>query len=258
MLPYLNEIKTLGVNTFIDCTPKYLGRDVELLRELADLTGLQIVTNTGLYARENFLPSEAYEITPDALAEKWITEFKTGINGTPIKPGFIKTAVEGGKLRKIEKKMLRAAAITANETGMTIATHTGVGKTALEILDLLEEYNIPPNKWVFVHAHMEKDISILAEVAHKGAWIELDGLAWKTERAKHYHYTKYLISHGFSRQLLLSHDAGWYHIGEENGGQQIPYSYLINKFIPQIKRQGIKQKTINLITRKNPGRAFSI
>jgi phosphotriesterase-related protein len=34
MLPYLNEIKQLGVSGFVDCTPAFIGRDPQLLASL--------------------------------------------------------------------------------------------------------------------------------------------------------------------------------------------------------------------------------
>mgnify|MGYP002824946269 CR=1 FL=1 len=49
MLPYVKEAQEQGVRTFVDCTPMYLGRDVEVLRTISELTGLQILTNTGQY-----------------------------------------------------------------------------------------------------------------------------------------------------------------------------------------------------------------
>ncbi|TLN01018.1 phosphotriesterase, partial [bacterium] len=49
MLPYLSEIHRLGVRGFVDCTPAYLGRDVQLLADLSKASGIQILTNTGLY-----------------------------------------------------------------------------------------------------------------------------------------------------------------------------------------------------------------
>ena len=59
VLPYLLQAKKYGTRTILDCTPAYLGRDVLLLKRLADESGLQILTNTGYYgAVENkYLPS---------------------------------------------------------------------------------------------------------------------------------------------------------------------------------------------------------
>ena len=47
MLPVLRQLKERGVTGFIDCTPAYIGRDPRVLQQLAEETGLHIVTNTG-------------------------------------------------------------------------------------------------------------------------------------------------------------------------------------------------------------------
>jgi len=49
VLPYLIETKKHGVKTILDCTPAFLGRDVELQKILARESGLHILTNTGYY-----------------------------------------------------------------------------------------------------------------------------------------------------------------------------------------------------------------
>ena len=35
VLPYLSEVKALGVKTIFDCTPAFLGRDIHLLKLLS-------------------------------------------------------------------------------------------------------------------------------------------------------------------------------------------------------------------------------
>jgi phosphotriesterase-related protein len=123
MLPFIRDVQEQGVRTFVDCTPMYLGRDVEVLWTISGLTGLQIVTNTGQY-KEPHLPARTFEVDAEALAEGWIREFEEGIEGTSIKPGFIKTAVERESLAPTQQKVVRAAALTSRATGLAIATHT--------------------------------------------------------------------------------------------------------------------------------------
>src|SRR5688572_22735862 len=66
-LPYLTQLKKAGCNTFIDCTPVYLGRDVKVLKRLAEASGLNIFTTTGYYGalKQNFLPVHAYTETAE-------------------------------------------------------------------------------------------------------------------------------------------------------------------------------------------------
>ncbi|MEM8968741.1 MAG: twin-arginine translocation signal domain-containing protein, partial [Bacteroidota bacterium] len=114
ILPYLQEIQRLGCRTFVECTPNYLGRDVRLLQRLAEATGLQILTNTGLYGARNgvFLPDYVAQETPEQLAQRWIKEFEDGIDGTDIHPGFIKIGVNDGPLVDYDRKLVKAAALT--------------------------------------------------------------------------------------------------------------------------------------------------
>ncbi len=73
MLPYLSQLPGLGIRGFVDCTPAYLARDVDVLLQLSEQTGLHIVTNTGQY-KEPFLPKKTIETTSSELAALEILE----------------------------------------------------------------------------------------------------------------------------------------------------------------------------------------
>ena len=256
MLPYIREAQDSGVVTFVDCTPMYLGRDVEVLRTISHITGLQILTNTGQY-KEPHLPAETFAIEAEALADQWIQEHEEGIDGTSIKPGFIKTAVNREKLAPTQQKVTRAAALTSRATGLPVATHTGVGVAANEVLDIIEQAGVDPRKWIFVHAQNEKDSGLLIQIARRGAWIELDGIGVGRED-EHLVPLLELLGAGLEEQVLLSHDAGWFRVGEEPGGAKKPYTHLFSDFIPLMRRNGVSEDTIHTITRTNPSVAFAV
>ncbi len=116
---------------------------------------MQIITNTGFYgaANDRYVPQVAYQKTPEKIAEIWIDEFKNGIQDTEVKPGFIKTAIDGDGLSSIDAKLVRAAAITHRETGLTIAVHTsGNVEGARKSLQILKEEKVAPEAWIWVHA----------------------------------------------------------------------------------------------------------
>ena len=117
MLPYLQALRQRGVTGFVDCSPMYLGRDPLVLARLAELTGLHILTNTGLY-KEPYLPREAFDLQARELADEWVREWEEGIDHTEIKPGFIKIAVNPGPLLPIQQTIVRAAAIAHLATGL--------------------------------------------------------------------------------------------------------------------------------------------
>jgi len=253
MLPYLEEIRQQGVKTFIDCTPMYLGRDVALLQTLSTLSELNILTNTGQY-REPYLPEETFTVSAEELAESWIDEFEKGIEGTDVRPGFIKTAVNPGPLEPIQRKITEAAALTSKSTNLTIATHTGIGIAAKEILEILDGVGVSPRKWIFVHAQNEEDIDLVAEIAEQGAWIELDGIGPEKEQL---HLEK-LLEMGYEDRILLSQDAGWYRPGEEPGGAKKSFAFLIDSFLPKLRERGVTQGTIEKIMVANPAEAFAV
>ena len=82
VLPYLEEVKQYGVKTIFDCTPAWLGRDVQLLKMLGDRSKVQLVTNTGYYGAvdNKYLPPHAFTESAEQLAERWTQEFDKGIS----------------------------------------------------------------------------------------------------------------------------------------------------------------------------------
>ena len=84
ILPYLKQAKELGCETFVECSPSYLGKDPVLLKRLSDATGVQMLTNTGYYgaANDKYVPAHAYEESADQLSDRWVKEW--GVHHTKI------------------------------------------------------------------------------------------------------------------------------------------------------------------------------
>ena len=259
VLPFLEEIKAQGVKTFVDCTPAYLGRDPILLRMLADESGLQIITNTGYYGALNnkYLPEHAYTETADQLAARWISEWKNGIEDTGVRPGFIKTSVESGSLSALHQKLIQAAAKTHLQTGLTIASHTGLAVPAFEQMEILENEGVSPEAFIWVHAQSEKDLSTHIKAANKGCWISLDGLN-ENQFDYYIEMLKNLKKEQLLYKVLISHDAGWYTPGEKNGGDFKGFTLFYEQFLPKLKEAGFTDAEIRLMTLENPMNAFSI
>ena len=257
-LNYLEEIKSHNVKYFVDATPAYLGRDVLLLEKIAKRTGLTIVTNTGFYGAVNnkYVPAFAFEKTPEELAEIWINEYKNGIEGTSVKPGFIKIGVDAtDTLDAIDQKLVKAAAITHVQTGLTIASHTGPAKGLWPQLRIFKEMNVSPQAFIWVHAQNEKDNSNYLLAAKEGCWISLDGLGWDLE--KHIEKILFAKEHKILDRILISHDAGWY--DPQKQIQTIkPYTNIFKQLSPALMSKGFSKEEFNLLLSQNPSKAFSI
>lgn len=247
--PKLDEIYKLGCRRFLECTPNFLGRDPRLLRRLTDATGIDIWTNTGLYAAANykFVPDFARTESAAQLAMRWTKEFENGIDG--VKPGFIKIGVNKGPLGDLDRKLVLAAAMCSRDTGLMIASHTGDGAAALEQLAILSG-QVPANRFVWVHAQNELDHEIHATVAKAGAWVEFDGIHEKTANW-HRQCVVAMEKRGLLAQTLISQDSGWYRPGEPGGGEYRGYDFIYREFLPALP--GPWRRTLMI---DNPRRAF--
>jgi len=204
-----------------------------------------------------YLPEYAFIETADQLASRWIKEWKTGIGNTGIKPGFIKIGVEKGKLSDLHKKLIIAAARTHLETGLTVASHTGPAIPAFEQIDILKNEGVSPEAFIWVHAQVEKDLNLHVKAARMGAWIGLDGLD-DNNVSDYILMIKNLRENNLLNKILLSHDAGWYHPGEENGGEYRGYTTLFDKLIPILRNEKFTEKEITQLVVINPSQAFKI
>ena len=228
--PKLEEVKALGCRRLLECTPNFIGRDPELMARLADAVGIEIWSNTGLYAAANhkYVPAFVRTETAEQLARRWIQESRE-----KWRPRFIKIGVNRAPLHEIDRKLIRAAALTSRETGLTIASHTGDGAAALEQLEVVDAAKVRPAKFVWVHAQNEKDHAIHEKVARAGAWVEFDGIGPKSVDA-HLESVRFMAGKGLLGRTLASQDAGWYHVGEPGGGNYRGYTLLYTDFLPKL------------------------
>ncbi|MGB4400335.1 MAG: hypothetical protein WBJ10_13265 [Daejeonella sp.] len=265
VLPFLMEAKQRGVQTLFECTPSYLGRDPLLLKELSEKSGINIVTNTGYYgARDNkFIPKQAFSQSAEEIAKVWINEFKNGIEGSGVFPGFIKISVDRNDiLSPMHAKIIKAAAITHKATGLTIVSHTGSDGPAFAQLEVLKNEGVSPEAFVWTHAQ-DGTFGGYLQAAKQGAWISLDnlnknnvgkpgGVDWIIELLIK------LKTENLLHKILISHDAGWYDPEKVNGGNFRGYTDMFEYLIPPLRKNGFSSKDIDLLLVKNPQRAYSI
>ncbi len=258
-LPFLQKLKSAGCDTLVECTPAYLGRDVALLRRLAKSSGLRIITNTGYYgaANDKYVPRFAYTETADELALRWAREFEDGIPPDNIRPGLMKIGVDAGPLSEIDSKLVRAAARCHKRTGLAIAAHTGDGVAALAELEILKAEGVNPSAFIWVHAQSEKDSGIHERAARLGAWVEFDGISPAT-LGKHVELVMHMKRAGLLHRVLISQDAGWYHVGEPGGGEFRGFDGLFNDFIPALRKAGATEEDVRKLLVQNPADALAL
>lgn len=268
VLPFIKEAGDRGVETMLECTPAYLGRDPFILRELSRRSGVQILTNTGYYGAvdNNFMPAHAWEESAEQLAARWIDEYENGIDGSDIRPGFMKISVRGeGPLSDLHQKIVEAAALTHLETGLTIVSHTTGDEPARAQIEILEEAGVSPSAWVWTHSQAGT-LETQIELGKKGAWISIDNfnydpdkepgergnLDWFVERISD------LNEAGLFDKVLISHDAGYYNPDEPNGGDFREYTDIFEYLVPALQEYGFTEDDVEQLLVRNPREAYGI
>ena len=259
VLPHLKRVRELGCQTLAECTPDYLGRDPALLKRLAEASGLHLLTNTGYHgvAQGRYVPAHGRTETADQLAARWVREWKEGLEGTGVRPGFVKIGADAGPLTELSRKLVQAAARTHLASGLTLAVHSGDGTAALEELKVLRDEGVDGSAFIWVHANYEKDPALHARAADQGAWVEFDGIAPKTVE-RHVGLVQAMKGRGHLGRVLVSHDAGWYQPGEPGGGKIRPYDTLFTQFVPALKAAGFTDAEVKRLTVDNPREAFAV
>lgn len=256
MLPYLKKLKQAGCDTLVDSTPPGEGRTVKVLKECSKQSGLNIITNTGTFYGKG-VSKVIREGNIKKIVQIWEKEYIDGIEGTNIKPGFIKIALDDGSISLLQEKILRAACRTSLKTNLTIQCHSALSETVLQASTILEEEGLNLKKFIWAHADSECNIPIMVELGKRGMWIEIDSIG-SLSYEKHIDLLKVLIEKGIKDNLLISQDTGWYNIGDTGGGDIRPYHKIITEFLPMCYERGLEKEQINNIMVTNPARCLDI
>ena len=258
--PHLADAAAVGVTALVECSTVGVGRNLSMLQSLAEATSIHIVAPTGVY-RDAYIPTSLRDTSESELADLWTKELSEGIEGTAIRAGFIKLAMSDDGPTPLEIRNLKAAARASQNTGAVIAIHTLGGRIAREEMNILEEAGLDLQRFIWVHAQTEPDVSVLKEAAQRGAYVELDTVGAPFQSQPVLLETAIdLIESDLTDHLLLSHDAGWYNPSRPDG---LPddgyrgYTALAKDFIPELLQRGISEEQVRQITMHNPARAFA-
>ncbi len=262
----MKEAYDEGVRTIIDVSTFDLGRDVLVMKEVAEGSGMQIVAATGNHLA---VPRPFGDVSPDVIAELYIRELEEGIEGTDIKAGIIKVASDRGGITPPQEVVLRAAARTQKATGAPISTHTWsperIGEQQVRIL---EEEGVDLNRVYIGHSNDDTDMEYLLGLLNQGVWLGLDrypgGLVAGTPNwEQRTEVAKRLMDAGFTNRIMLSHD---YSVPKARHGAEVQeqrrranpdqYNFIGRYVLPRLKELGASEEEIRQITVDNPRRFF--
>src|SRR3981189_1279857 len=115
--------KVKGVQTIVDATAMFGGRDVRFMKRVADETAVRIVACPGIYSYD-YLPHYFENRDGDAMADHFVADIEDGIQGTDIKAAFLKCAADEAGVTENVEKIHRAVARASLRTGAPIMAHS--------------------------------------------------------------------------------------------------------------------------------------
>jgi len=118
--------------------------------------------------------------------------------------------------------------------------------TTLAQLDIINSTGTHPSGWIWIHAQNERDRKLHIEVAKAGAWVSFDGYG-ADETNTYVSFLRDMKEAGMLNKTLVSHDSGWYHVGEAGGGTYQGYTAILNGLLPALKSAGFTQSDIQLV-----------
>lgn len=255
MGPQIAAARARGVTAIVECTTGGVGRRADIDIAVSKATGMPIVVPTGNY-REPWIPAWVAEAS-EAELERWmLRELTEGMDETGVPAAWIKLSAGDEGITPLEAKILRAAVRAAIPTNAVIGSHTIKGRVVMDQLDIIEAEGGSAARFISIHSQAEPDFALNQAVAARGAWIEYDHIGRDPDDAVLALVLRALEA-GLERQMLLSHDLGWYDPALPGGGSPRPYTHLMDWLLPALRAEGIEEATITQLTADNPFEAFS-
>lgn len=263
----LDELKQVGVQSFVDPCPMDLGRDPLLLAEVSRRSGMNVICATGLYYERLGIPTYFRLRSVDELADLFVHELTVGIGDTGGRAGIIKCATGLDVIGKHEEKVLRAAARASRRTGAPITTHTEGGTMGPEQVAIFASEGLPLERVIIGHSCGNSDLRYHTRMLSQGANLGFDriGIALLMPDAIRFACLVGLLGLGYANQIVLSQNHVECELGrprrqsddEKEMAANRRFTYLFTDFLPRLRAAGIGEDTIRQMLVENPRRLFA-
>jgi len=255
-----------GVKTICDPSCMFLGRDIGLMRTVAEETGLQVVPCTGIYTYDH-LPTFFVSRDADAIAELFVGDIERGIQGTDAKAAFLKCAADEPGVTENVEKVHRAVARASVRTGTPIMAHSRpASNTAPRQIEIFEEEGVDLERVQIAHTGDTDDLDYIERVLEKGVFIGMDrfGLELFLPFEQRIPTVLALLERGYADRMFLSADAcatlDWYprEVDEQMLAAGLAKDWTMNvvhdKVLPALREGGASDEQIETMLVANPPR----
>ena len=215
-------VRQHGLKTVVDVTPPELGRDVDLLQEVARRLDINVIAATGHYTQAGGFPLFWGFMDQEKIQERMTREVTEGVGLNKVRCGVLKIAMNGTNLSSGEEKAFRAAARVSRELGISICIHTAgwLLPTTEELpgpliaLDVLLSEGADPSRIQVGHLEGTRgNLDYLMGIARRGCYMAFDLVGRNREEMDPLRVAMVtgMVGAGYGHRVLLSmdHQGAW-------------------------------------------------
>jgi len=259
--------KTCGVQSIVDPTAMFGGRDVHFMRRVAEQSGVKLIACTGIYSYD-YLPHYFANRDVDAMAEHFIADIRDGIQGTDIKAAFLKCAADAAGVTENVEKIHRAVARASLATGAPIMAHSMPAvATGPRQVEIFKEEGVDMARVQIAHCGDTDDLAYIESLIEHGVYVGLDryGLEVFLSIDRRNATAAELLRRGHAERLMISQDfcasIDWYppEFAEvaEAGGMVRNWSMTLvfDEVVPALREAGaMDDAAFHTVFVENPAR----
>ncbi|CRK87335.1 CLUMA_CG001137, isoform A [Clunio marinus] len=266
----VKQYKEFGGNSIVENTTHGIERNLKLVYEVAQSTGVQIICGTGHYLEMTQKP-HTLNMSIEDMIVLYTNEIINGVEvplspseSVRIKCGFIGEVGSVFPITDFEKKAIQATADVQSNLKCGVSFHPGRDSRApFEILRIYLEAGGDKSKCVM--SHLDRTLlndEKLLEFSDIGCYCQLDlfgtEVSWyqlnpQTDMpsdAQRVDRLKLLCDHGKLERILVSHDIHTKHRLTAFGGHG--FAHLLNNVKPKMLLKGFNDDALETIFIKNP------
>jgi len=266
-LAAVEAAKSRGVQTIVDPTAMFGGRDVRFMKRVADQTGVHIIACTGIYSYD-YLPHYFENRDIDVMAEHFVADLQGGVQGTTIRAAFLKCAADAPGVTEHVEKIHRAVARASVQTGAPIMAHSMPAlPTGPRQVEIFEQEGVDLGRVQIAHCGDTDDVGYIEQLIDRGVYVGLDryGLEMFLPIDKRNATAAELLRHGHAERLMISQDycatIDWFPaeaeaVFESQGAiRNWSMTLVFDEVVPTLREQGVMDdQTFDTVFVENPKR----
>ena len=250
-----------GIRTMVDLTTVDLGRDIDLIVDVARRTQVHVIVATGVW----WMPQRYFNSHGvDEVAALFIRDITQGIGTSGVKAAIIKCATDTAGVTPVIENVLRASARAQKATGVPISTHTwAAGRSGEAQQAIFAQEGVDLRRVIIGHSGDSEDLGYLRGLMERGSTIGMDrfGLDNFLPTEKRVEVLARLCAEGYAPKMVLSHDANcWSDMLTEDAKRRTRprwhYTHISDDILPALRKAGVTEDHIDQMLVRNPRAIF--